>query len=104
MCINSQFKEVVGVSPPHLGYVANTFGSCVWRIWVMLQTHLGHVDNFRGCEMPPLLRGNEGAAVYISESGLYLRGTYFEDVRRRPSALAPRMRVSKRGSDTLART
>ncbi len=63
------------VSRPHLGYVANAFGSCCKRIWVMLQTHLGGLDNFRVTETVTLLRGNEGAAVYISESGLYLRGS-----------------------------
>ncbi len=40
----------------------------------MRLAHLGlGLDNFKGSEMDPLLRGNEGAAVYISESGLYLQ-------------------------------
>ena len=41
----------------HLGHVANAFGSCV--------------DNLRGPDSGPLTNGNENAAVYISESGLY---------------------------------
>ncbi len=58
-----------------LGHVANAFGSCCKRIWVMLQTHLGHVDNFKGNATDPLTNHNENAAFYMSESGLYLRGS-----------------------------
>ncbi len=56
--------------------------------------HLGYVDNFRGPDSGPLPNGNEDPAVYISESGLYLRGS--------PTNLTGLPRIRRGSGDNLS--